>query len=51
LAALFPGIRWDAMLLLAGICTFGMARLSWRFIEQPALRLKNARLHHGAVVL
>ena len=41
ISALLPGATWWVSLLLATPLTAGVAFLSWRHIEKPALKLKN----------
>lgn len=37
-----PGLTWYAEVLIALPIALGLAALSWRFVEKPALRLKGA---------
>ncbi len=36
-----PGLGWAPWLLLTGLLTAGLALLSWRLVEKPALALKD----------
>lgn len=44
LIAAWPGIHSIILMLLAMLIVTPIALLSWKFIEQPALRLKSASL-------
>jgi peptidoglycan/LPS O-acetylase OafA/YrhL len=42
IVVLMPGIGWYADAVLALSATFGVAHLSWWYVEKPALQLKTA---------
>ena len=44
LVSVWPSMNWASNLILAFLMSLGIAALSWRFIEKPALALKPIRV-------